>query len=184
MIAIGIDPSYTNCGVSDGLEHIVVQSKPEGDDAVGNIKRRSREIMTGIARFIGARSCHIFVEGPMVSARGAMHLYELGWLMNDLHTLLPVTRAGQGIVAIHQVPIATLRKWVTGKGNAPKDVMKLRVFQRWGIEFEKDPGCDKLFAYVLARYGQAVLAGEIQEVATNRRGAGRRAEQIARGHAA
>lgn len=184
MIVIGIDPSYTNCGLSDGVAHSIVQTKPDDADTVGNVRRRSREIVAGVAKFIGGRSCHLFIEAPMVSARGAMHLYELGWLMNDLHTLLPVTRAGQGIVAIHQVPIATLRKWVTGKGNAPKDVMKLRVFQRFGIEFEKDPGCDKLFAYVLARYGQAVLAGEIEEVATKRRGAGARAQQIARGNAA
>lgn len=183
MIAIGIDPSYTNCGVSDGESHVVIQTKPDDENAVDNIQRRSREIVRGVAKFVGGRSCHIFIEGPMASQH-AQHLYELGWLMNDLHTLLPVTRAGQGIAAIHQVPIATLRKWVTGKGNAPKDVMKLRVFQRFGIEFEKDPGCDKLFAYVLARYGRAALAGEIQEVTSKRRGSGARAKQIARGHAA
>ena len=42
----------------------------------------------------------------------------------------------------------TLKKFVTGKGNAKKDLMLLKVYKKWGEEFEVDDLAD---AYGLAR---------------------------------
>lgn len=177
-LVIGIDPSFTRCGVSDGERHEVIETIPGSGAQPAEIKRRCREIVDFLASFIDERECHVFIEGPMAASRDAMHLYELGWLMDDLHTNLPVECPG--IVAIHEVPIATLRKWATKKGNSPKDEMKLAVYKKFGIEFERDPGCDRLFAFLLVKYGQGVLAGTIHEVVAKGRGQGRRAKQIAR----
>ena len=52
------------------------------------------------------------------------------------------------------VPPSTLKKFVTGKGNAKKDQMLLKTFKRWGVEFNDHNVCD---AYGLARYGLAEL---------------------------
>ncbi len=46
------------------------------------------------------------------------------------------------------VPPATLKKFVTGKGNAKKEDMKLHVFKRWGFEHASN---DVVDAYGLAR---------------------------------
>jgi hypothetical protein len=194
-LVIGIDPSFTACGVSDGEQHIVITTKPRDDqDAAANLRRRSSEIVKAINEFIGDRECHIFIEAAMSTSRDAMHLYELGWLMNDLHSDLRTqfgstrVQMWKSILSVREVPIATLRKWATGKGNAPKDVMKLAVYKKFGVEFDRDPGCDKLFAFLLAQYGRAVLAGDIQEVLKVRRGQGvaakRRARSTRKGEAA
>ena len=42
----------------------------------------------------------------------------------------------------------TLKKFVTGKGNSKKDLMLLKTYKKWGVEFEDDNLCD---AYGLAR---------------------------------
>ena len=48
----------------------------------------------------------------------------------------------------------TLKKFVTGKGNAQKDSMLLEIFKRWGVTFFDDNEAD---AYALARVAQAVF---------------------------
>lgn len=51
----------------------------------------------------------------------------------------------------HEIPPTTLKKWATGKGNATKDIMMLKCYKRFGIEFTNNNECD---AYLLARYGE------------------------------
>lgn len=43
---------------------------------------------------------------------------------------------------------AQLKKFVTGKGQAQKNLMLLKIYKRWGVEFEDDNLAD---AYSLAR---------------------------------
>lgn len=54
-----------------------------------------------------------------------------------------------------EVPPSTLKKWITGKGNAPKDQMRLSVYKKW--DFEADSN-DVIDAYALAQFGRAYLA--------------------------
>lgn len=51
----------------------------------------------------------------------------------------------------YEVPPTTLKKWVTGKGNAPKDDMAKFVTKRWGFT---SPSDDIVDAYALAQLGQ------------------------------
>ena len=46
---------------------------------------------------------------------------------------------------------ATLKKFVTGKGNAKKDAMAEHALRRWGHTFDTDDECD---AYCLYRLGE------------------------------
>jgi len=173
---IGIDPSFTSCGVSDGTNHITIATHSREVEASSeSINRRCSEICKAIAEFIDNRDVVLFVEAPAFGqARGASHLYELGWLMHDLHCLLPTQTYGD-VLSVNEVNPATLRKWATGKGNAPKDEMKLRAFKKFGVEFERDPGCDKLFAFLLVKYGDAVISGKIVHSESPPRGKKRRA---------
>ncbi len=43
----------------------------------------------------------------------------------------------------------TLKKFVTGDGRAKKDLMLLKVYKKWGVEFSDDNLAD---AYGLARH--------------------------------
>lgn len=66
------------------------------------------------------------------------------------------------------VPPTSLKKFVTGKGNAKKNEMLLGVYKKWGVEYSDDNLAD---AYSLARVGEALdtdvpLAKYQQEVLT------------------
>ena len=181
MTVIGIDPSFRGCGISNGERHLVVKTEPLDTDAnqAAAIIRRRREILHELALFINAHpeegdDIALYLEAPAFGqASQASHLYELGWLMHGLHCMLEHLTTGE-IVKVVEVSTTALRKWATGKGNTPKDGMKLAVFKRFGVEFDQDPGCDKLFAFLLCRYGQAVEAGEIDFTVSKLRGQKRR----------
>lgn len=182
IVAIGIDPSLTSTGVSDGEQHILVKTSPApGADPMEDLLDRSWAIAEGVVAFIGTRTVHLFIEAPMLAAHGggAHTLFETGWLMHDLYCGVDGMCEGD-VVAFTQVPRATLCKWAVGKGNIAKADMKLAVFKKFGVEFDNDPGSDKLFAYILARYGQAVLAGDIAPHQSKRRGEGSHARGAAR----
>lgn len=174
MTVIGIDPSFTGCGISDGVRHEIISTKPaEGEDQITGLRRRCDEIVDGIARFVGDTVApHIFIEAPMMAApaHGGSHLFDLGWLMHDIMTCVPSVVVGGATFTL--VPILAVKKFASGKGNTKKDEMKLAVFKKWGVEFERDPGCDKLHAFVLHKYGQAVLSGELAAPVIKRRGKG------------
>jgi crossover junction endodeoxyribonuclease RuvC len=50
------------------------------------------------------------------------------------------------------MPPTSVKKFVTGKGNAPKDEMRLGVYKRWGMEFASN---DEVDAYAVARMALA-----------------------------
>lgn len=172
---VGIDPSLTGCGVSDGERHEVISTS-----AAFSLAARAGQIATGIRAFIDRapsltiatqpRPHQFIIEGPALgSPRGASHLYEIGWLMCEIDRLARFLGAQQIIVQP-----STLRKFVTGKGNTPKEELALRCFKRWGVEIAGDRGSNKLEAYCLHRYGLAVVAGEIAHVEIAKRGKGGR----------
>jgi crossover junction endodeoxyribonuclease RuvC len=174
---IGIDPSFRACGLSDGTHHFIVKTLPEDSDATqaASITRRCNLIIEAAGDWLNAyhrgEKVALYIEAPAFGqASQASHLYELGWLMYHLHSTLARMVAGE-VVKVVEVSTTALRKWATGKGNTPKDSMKLAVFKKFGVEFDQDPGCDKLFAFLLCKYGEAVERGEITFAASAKRGA-------------
>lgn len=53
-----------------------------------------------------------------------------------------------------EVAPTSLKKFVTGKGNAKKDLMLLGVYKRWDFDTEDDNEAD---AYGLAQFGRALM---------------------------
>ncbi len=53
-----------------------------------------------------------------------------------------------------EVPPTSLKKFVTGKGNAKKDLMLLGVYKRWEFDTEDDNEAD---AYGLTQFGRAMI---------------------------
>lgn len=60
----------------------------------------------------------------------------------------------QDEVMFVEVPPTSLKKFVTGKGNAKKDLMLLAVYKRWDFDTEDDNEAD---AYGLAQFGRAIV---------------------------
>ncbi len=164
---MGLDPSVSAFGFSDGTRHETFRTSAslETFARVESIIAQINQLFQDAA--LDKKEIHVIVEGP--SFGSALHgaLHDAGYLMARIDLLCNWFSAPKTVV-----PPATLKKFVTGKGNTPKAEMPLRVYKKWGIEFEDDQGCDKLFAYCLHRYGLAMLTGEIEHAAPKKRGSG------------
>jgi len=101
---------------------------------------------------IGAMDKHrpvkIAIEGYAYGMRG-QGVYQLGELGGIVR--LGLMEAG---VSIMDVPPATLKKFVTGKGNAKKELMMLAVYKRWGVSCSEHDEAD---AYGLAQLARATV---------------------------
>jgi crossover junction endodeoxyribonuclease RuvC len=63
-------------------------------------------------------------------------------------------RLYQEEVPFIEIPPTSLKKFVTGKGNAKKDLILLGVYKRWDFDTEDDNEAD---AYGLAQFGRALI---------------------------
>lgn len=84
----------------------------------------------------------VYVEGLAFGARGSSML-ELAGLHYFIRISLRLENISYKIIAP-----PTVKKFVTGKGNAKKELMLLRVYKKWGVSFDDNNLCD---AYSLAR---------------------------------
>ena len=119
-----------------------VKSKP--DD---NRPRRYDTILTTLLTVLISHPIDLVViEGYSYMSTGqTLYLAELGGIVK--HELYKREKT------VVEVPPSTLKKFVTGKGNAKKDQMMLAIYKRWGTEFDNNDAAD---AYALAQYGRTL----------------------------
>ena len=86
----------------------------------------------------------VFLEGYAFAAHMA-YAHEIGELTGVIKMLLH----SMG-VPFRSVGPTSLKKFVTGRGNAKKNEMLLAIYKKWGIEFKDDNEAD---SYALAKYG-------------------------------
>lgn len=144
---VGIDQSLTETG------YVVIPDT--GAYASGVIKPK----MYGVDRLIyienilntliDAQTSLVVMEGYAFNPRAgqAFSLGELGGVIKRMVRL-------RGVPLISVAP-GTLKKYVTGDGNAKKNVMLLETFKRFGETFTNDNICD---AYCLAKLGHEYLS--------------------------
>jgi len=141
---VGIDPSFNSTGL------IILDSKAELVKEMNfslkeyeNIEEKLINFEKTI-KFIPSivRLKSVYIEGPAYMASGKYILQ-----MGALHYLLRLFLYRHSIDYTVVAP-GTLKKFVTGKGNAKKDLILLKVYKKWGVEFEVDDLAD---AYGLAR---------------------------------
>jgi hypothetical protein len=92
-------------------------------------------------------SCMVFIEGYAFGAKGSsgISLGELGGVTRlALHDLT---------IPYIEIPPTQLKKFVTGKGGAPKDIMLKEVYKRWGADFNDDNIAD---AFSLVQLGRGL----------------------------
>lgn len=157
---IGIDQSYSGFG-------LVVYSGGTHEQVLG--KFEPKKYGTGISRLnaienwlfdqldgIETKVIHVAMEGYANGAKfGRETAGELGAAVKRvLLDHFGDKLNGLGYPTI--VPPTSLKKFVTGKGNATKDQMLLHTYKKWGVEFADNNLAD---AYGLARMADAIENG-------------------------
>jgi crossover junction endodeoxyribonuclease RuvC len=150
ITSMGIDVSATATGLlilkETGENHPEVMFVEEvTPKTTGMI--RAREIVTRIMEIIHVtKPDKIVVEG-----------YSLGKNMNSTIPLVEIGGLLRFMLHLDGLPwfdprASEVKKFATGKGNAPKDVVMMWVLKRWGYTSETNNIAD---AYVLAAMGLA-----------------------------
>jgi len=143
-IFVGIDHSFTGTGVilldKDGeiLEQKLIKSNPKQ-----TIEERLidlREQLSFIPVIVNLK--RVCIEGPSYGSNGQFILQ-----MGALHFIIRILLFEHN-VDYEIITPGALKKFVTGKGNAKKELMLLKVYKKWGVEFSDNNMSD---AYGLAR---------------------------------
>lgn len=141
---VGLDPSYNSFAImiidKDGkiIEQKILSSKNDGE-----AEDRIIELEEGF-KFIPNILClhSVYLEGPAYSSDGSFML-QMGALHYYLRIFFRKNNINYKIIAP-----GTLKKYVTGDGRAKKDLILLKTYKRWGVEFSINDLAD---AYGLAR---------------------------------
>lgn len=159
---MGIDASLTNFGLSvygiDSGQHATMLFRPKFKGA-----RRLQEIWEFVTLVTNAVEHSYVVEEYMLEdyafSRGASRAHGIGEGGGAVKLAL-VQRYGVEDKIGYPTLVAanTLKKYVTGRGNAKKNEILLAVFRKWGVDFGSSD--DMADAYSLARLGAALLSGE------------------------
>jgi Holliday junction resolvasome RuvABC endonuclease subunit len=92
----------------------------------------------------------IVIEGYSMGSKGS-RVFSIGELGGIIKYML--WKKNYKIVI---VPPKTLKKFITNNGNAGKELMLLKTYKKYGVEFSDNNECD---AFGLAKIGQAILFG-------------------------
>jgi len=143
-IFVGMDPSYNGFAIviidknADIVDQIVLKSKTthEAEDRIIQLEKG----FAFVADLIGRET--VYIEGPSYASNGAFVLQ-----MGALHYYLRIFFRKNN-VKFKVITPNGLKKFVTGKGTAKKELMLLKTYKKWNVEFEDNNLCD---AYGLAR---------------------------------
>lgn len=151
----GLDLSLTSTGfvVLDAVTGETVDQKaikPKG----GGRERFPwlRDVILGLLDSVQPVA-KVAVEGYAYGMRGQA-VYQLA----GLGEIVRLTLAENGFDVV-EVPPASLKQFVTGKGNAKKEHMILEVYKRWGVECKTSDEAD---AYGLAQMARALLNDDVK----------------------
>jgi crossover junction endodeoxyribonuclease RuvC len=149
MLYIGIDPSYSSTGLiilNDDAKIVKQETykfNKKGVDTEDRLIMVKEKLIDPVINLHDGDIIKVCMEGPSYSSKGS-HVLQMGALNFFIRYWFRV-----GGVDITILTPNELKKFVTGKGNCKKDLILLKVFQKWGIEFTCDDLAD---AYGLARY--------------------------------
>ena len=157
---IGVDLSYGSCGViaidtdtAELLEQKVISTTTENSEI-----ERARQVWNEISALIIAPVDIIVVEG-LAFAKGEK-AHQMGYLHYRIREYLQAHEIHPQVL----VPAPTqLKKFVAGTGQCKKELMLLKVYKRWQVEFGVNDLAD---AYGLARLGMAYVGAETDLIKT------------------
>lgn len=146
MEYLGLDLSLTATGliVINEKEEIIESeliSTKSSEEIENRILFISNKVLSIVEKYPG---CTIKMEGLSFGSSSSSML-ELAALHYYIRISLKLK-----LLNYEVVPPTVLKKFLTGKGQAKKELMLLYVFKKYGIEFQDNNLCD---AYTLSRYG-------------------------------
>ena len=140
---VGIDPSINGTGlvIIDENANIVEQKlfSIKSETFEESLVKYEKEIEF-IANMITLQA--VYLGGPAYQATGQVIL-QMGALHFITRLFLFKKQKKYKIIAP-----GTLKKFVTGTGRCKKELMLLKTYKKWGVEFDDNNLCD---AYGLAR---------------------------------
>lgn len=149
---IGLDPSLTHtaahwaAGTPGNIQHrgkFALKSKKPQENRFARLHALSHELVERVGDLGAAGRAVCFVEGYSFGSKNAREaLGEWGGILR-----LTMLQLGWDVV---EVPPSTLKKFVTGKGNAEKDGIRMEVLKRWDYSSSDNNDSD---AYALMRLG-------------------------------
>ena len=146
MKYIGIDPS-TKTGLVVLDEYGTVLVEKEITSKVKEDPQRFMDISEQVIKHTNRTSDIIAIEGFAygASGKGVSTQYGIGWQIR-------AELIRQGFKYI-DIPPTSLKKFATGKGNAPKDALVLPIYKKWNYEHSSNDVRD---AYVLAQMARGI----------------------------
>jgi crossover junction endodeoxyribonuclease RuvC len=151
-ILMGVDPSLTNTGIvylRDGqacVGEIVPKTTPHTpDESAARLEYLYRGMRSSIQQV--GNVTDVAFEGYSF---GSMNKREA---MGEAGGVLRLAALHEGC-RILVIPPTAVKKFVTGKGVAQKDVMRLAIFKRWGFEHSSEHVLD---AYAVAKVATSML---------------------------
>lgn len=148
MNILGIDQSLTSTGLivlNDKVEIVhqeLVETKVKDFDLEIERLIHIKNKVWVIAKQFNIEKA--YMEGFSFKSKGHS-LFQLGGIGYLIRELFYDKK-----IPLFIVEPTKLKKFVTGKGQCKKELILLKVFKKWGIEFDSNDLAD---AYSLARYG-------------------------------
>lgn len=152
---VGLDLSLTSTGVvycfpeAGTIQSAIIKTSPKQ-----NYMERYNQILDEVRVACRSKDVIFFIEGyslgSFAKSTAMSNLIELGGIIRFYLW-------EQGIPFII-VPPTLLKKFVTGKGNAKKEDIKLGIYKRYAKEFKTSDEAD---AYGLVAMGYAYFTGKL-----------------------
>lgn len=149
MLYIGVDPSYSSTGLiilnpaAEIQKQETYKVNKKGTNTEYRLMLIKEKLIDPIIQLNEDGEIKVCMEGPSFSSRGS-HVLQMGALNYFIRYWFYTHKIDYTVRTPNE-----LKKFVTGKGNCKKDLILLKVFQKWGEEFSCDDLAD---AYGLARY--------------------------------
>lgn len=166
-LSIGIDQSYSGCAIvhynattgaaSEATYDFSPKAAGTGPRRLAFVYHTFREHFASVERL--GQITHICYEGYSYGSKYRRE--ELGELGGILKLALATQYPAHVARRIHAVAPPTVKKFVTGSGQARKDKIMMAVYMRWGHESSSNDAAD---AYVLARIADALATPEPPEL--------------------
>lgn len=148
---VGIDPSFSGTGliILNSKNELLCEKLISADKIKNNpheIEERMISIVNNISSFLEPYKNDIklvYIEEISYGSKG-QKIAEMAALNYQIRLFLY-----QNNYIYKAIPPTVLKKFVTGTGRCQKNLMLLKCFKKFGIEFNDDNICD---AYCLAKY--------------------------------
>jgi crossover junction endodeoxyribonuclease RuvC len=160
MNVLGLDLSMTASGcvvLKDGhLEvKLLIKTKPTAEKTHVKELERLMSIVSKIEDILSEREiAMVAIEGLSFGSRNSSALIQLSGLNYMVRKLLYEYKIPFVIVAP-----TTLKKYITGKGNGPKDVIMMNIYKKYGVTLTDNNLAD---GYALARVAEALMNKDIK----------------------